>query len=251
MDQCLYLSIFSTLDKGLMKLAIELNNAPETKGQYASAEAMARLLGDEDCSKWLDTSLAEVDKKIRTDVKFDRYASLLETLQWLRFKDGRYVMERYRYDPLSDTRGIEYVPVSQPVKEKFIDILIKYDNPAFTNLISYLTDHDDKEMCKKIGEHYIHIMTTVPDVDNGVAILLDRCGGFYNVDGLLGGWVKMNPKANKYNILRFIEFMPGDLAFKMAQAHDVVEQMKSGKIKTELPSDDMDWLLKWVDDDLK
>lgn len=250
MDQCLHLSIYSTRDKGLMKLAIELNNAPETKGRYACSEAMARLLGEEDCSQWLETSLAEVDKKIRTDVKFDKYASLLETLQWLRFKDGEYVLERFRYDPLSDTRSVESIPIKQPVREKFIDILMKYDNPVFTNLISYLTDRDDKEMCKKIGEHYIHMMTTVPGIDNGVAILLDHCG-YYNVDGLLGGWVRMNPKANKYNILRFIEFMPGDLAFKMAQARDVVEQMKSGKIKTELPVEDMDWLLNWVEYDLK
>ncbi len=250
MDQCLYRSIFSTRDKGLMKLAIELNNAPETKGQYAGSEAMARLLGEEDCSQWLETSLAEVDKKIRTDVKFDKYGSLLEAFQWLRFKDGKYVLERYSYDPLTDTRGLEYVPINQPVREKFIDILMKYDNPVFTNLISYLTDREDKEMCRKIGEHYIHMMTTVPGIDNGVARLLDYCG-YYNVDGLLGGWVRMNPKANKYQILRFIEFMPGDLSFKISQSHDVIEQMKSGKIETELSKDDMDWLLKLCEDDLK
>lgn len=250
MDQCLQMSIYITRDEGLIKLAIELNNAPETKGKYDRAEAMARLMSREDCSGWLDMKLAEVDKKMRASGEFNMNEPLMSVLWWLHFRNGKYVMERYYYDVLTDGRPVERKTISQPVKEKFIDSLVKYDNIVYTRVIGQLIDFNDKELCRKVGEYYIREFRTVPGMDNVTVIQLKYCG-FKNVEGLLADWCRMNPNIEKWGIMRFIEYMPADEEFKVKETRDLVEKLRSGEIKCRLTAADIDWLANWIEENPK
>ena len=245
MDQCLYMSIYMTKDEGLMKLAVELNNASETKGQYDRAEAMARLMSKEDCSEWLDQKLAEVDKKMRDTNEFNMNEPLMSVLWWLHFRNGEYVMERYYYDVLTEARPVERKIIDQPVKEKFIDILAKYHNTVFTKVINQLVDYGDKGLCKKVGEYYIHEMTTVPGYDSMLLYLLENCG-FTNVEGLALGWCKKNPNSDKWYIRRFIERLPGDAEYRFKEAREVIELMKAKKLDCARNGTDIEWLSDWI-----
>lgn len=245
MDQCLQISIYITCDESLIKLAIELNNAPETKGQYERAEAMARLMSKEDCSEWLDKKLAETDKKMRDTNEFNLNAPLMSVLWWLHLRNGEYVMERYYFDVLTEARPVERKNITQPVKEKFIDILAKYHNTVFTKVIDQLVDYSDKELCQKVGEYYIHEITTVPGYDSIQLYFVEKCG-FTNVEGLALGWCKTNPNSDKWHIRRFLERLPGDAEYRFKEAREVIELMKSKNLKCARNGTDIEWLSDWI-----
>lgn len=249
MDECLGLSIFVTRDKGLINLAIELNNSGETKGQYRFAESMARLIRPEDCSEWFDEVLGRLAEAYRQSKAEIQNAPELLALRWLRYKDGGYVMERSYYDKITEAHIYESKQVRQPVRNIVLSLL-KHDVPDFTRELRFIRyDPNDSELCQRIGEHYIHALTEVPDTDSSYLYLYYiKDHGFSNIEDLVEKWLSVNPWKGKAYIFGFLENMPGDEEYKRAEAHRLIEKIMSGEITTHLDKDAKEWLAAKIEE---
>lgn len=249
MDECLGLSVFITQDENLINLAIELNNNGETKGQYRCAESIARLISREDCSEWFDEALGRLAEAYRQSKQDIQNAPEMTALHWLRYKDGGYVMERSYYDNITEARIQESKQVYQPVRN-IIFSLIKHDVPAFTREIKSLNfDPNDRELSQKIGEHYVHALTEVPDTDSSYLYLYYiKDFGFANIEGLAEKWLTVNPWKSKAYIFGFLENMPGDEEYKRTEARRLIEKILSGKITTHLDKDAKEWLANKIEE---
>ena len=249
MDNALGDSIIKTGNESLKKLAIELNNSPKNKGQYVYAEAVARLLGDEDCSKWFEEQVGAIyDKKLLNSQSLIN-KQIIKAIWHIDFKDGVYSIVSKYYDSILDMYLPDTsAPINQSMMGALTDIFIKYPSLQFDSMMANWADPNDREYCEKLAnvcvEHLIGENLVV-----GASILLNLLNrlGAKNMKGLTVRYFKGHPKNNRWNIQNFINSLPGDNVYLLAEAREVIELLRSGKLKADVKKEDIDELADWAE----
>lgn len=245
-DFDLAVSIIITDNEGLKKLAKELNGNSKMKGRYVFAEAAARLLGEEDCSKWIEEQICAVYKERLRNTSALLNTQIARALLGIKLIDGEYCLAGSRYDPILD-KFTPYAsrPIKQPVRGAITDIFIKYRPVGFERMLSEWADKDDKEYCEKLANYFIE-QGTAPE---GSTICLSylRNVGMENVKGLAVKYCKNNPQDNKWSVRGVFNVLCGDHEYKLAEAREVVELMRSGKLKTAMSKEDIEEFASWAE----
>lgn len=273
-DDLLGNAIIMTDNAGLKSLALELNNAPATKGGFVYAEAVTRLLGDEDCSKWVEEQVKNVYMSILEESKakskskpapkkpskdadeldvlqflidaeeweneyFDNHAiytsSIIEALNSIVFMDKEYRLSITGRNDITD-RWDCYTskPLNQPIKGAISDTLIKYPTCELSSILAEWIDLDDKEFCKKLENHFIEQGTTKSPTGGRGVLLNLRKLNVKNVKGLAMKYLKNHPDVDKWDVGGLFNCIFGDNSYMLDEAREVYEAMRSGKLKTKL-----------------
>lgn len=231
-------TILKTNDEGMRKLAVELNSNPKMKNAFQYAEAIVRLTGAEDCSKWLEKEI----KKDRDGMLIIRKSAfscdLAEVLEIIAFRNGKYELVLRTFDEMtdkwSDNNALE---VTADVKGMLSDIIMKALNNGLTaKLLTNWIDRSDAAYCDKLADYF---QKACCNSGSGWAYPmqgLEKCGR-RNIKGLALGFIKNNSTAESYVITGFFARMPGDKEYKLSEGREIVELMRKGKLKCKLNPD--------------
>lgn len=251
MDMRLEETILATNNEGLKSLAKELNNAPETKGIYAGAEAAARFLSKEDNTDWfVEQITTEYTERQNSKQSLDNNG-ILKILRKIFFKDGKYYLVNRCYDPINDgwimnePREIS----SELIKGAVTDALLKC--PCWENdrLLGDWIDPNDKELCKKIGEYFCENLRHFNGTGFSDVALWCSCVkkcGLYNVKNLVVDCFKNACKIRQgYTewIMRAVQDIPGDDAYRLEEAGAIIKLARKNKPTFKF---DVDKFEEWV-----
>lgn len=274
--------IIRTNNEDMKRLALELNNANNTMGQFVYAEAVTRLLSGEDCSKWVEeevrkvyTSVTEKAKKKPKPKKpsgdvdelselnyllelemwenaFDSHkiytSPIIEALDAIIYVDGEYRLAVETYNHITEKREVyQSKPLNQPIRGAISDTLIKYPTCELSSILSDWIELADTEYCKKLEDHFIEQGTTKsPTGGRGVLLNLHKLN-VKNVKGLALKYMKNHSKTDKWDIRGLFNCINGDDEYKFAEAKEVYEEMCSGKLKTALTKKEIEEFWSWAE----
>lgn len=249
MDNALGDSIIKTGNEGLKKLAIELNNSPKNKGQYVYAEAVTRLLGDEVCPEWFEEQVGAVyDKKLLNSQALIS-KQIIKAVWHIDFKDGVYSVISKYYDTILDMYLPETsAPINQSMMGALTDIFIKYPSVQFDSMMANWADPNDREYCEKLANVYIeHLIGENLVVGASLCLNFLNRLGVKNIKGLAVRYFKDHPRNNRLHIQNFINSLPGDNEYLLSEAREVIELLRSGKLKADIKEEDIDALADWAE----
>lgn len=227
-------TILATKNESLKALAIELNNKSKLKGHYDYAEAVTRFINTEDCSDWLAKKVAELKRKSLTDQKAVNNSDITRVLRMVTFKNSGYVLTTQHYSDIAEQWNDISVPVLQPMK-KLAEILMKYSNEFYHTALSAWLDPNDREFCGKLGQYYVDEFVKNPQY---YLLNLIRKTGVKNVKGLAKAYFARNATISQYGMHSFFQMLPGDNDYKLAEARDIVELFRKGKLKAKVNIDE-------------
>ena len=233
-------TILVTRDEGLKALAIELNNKSKLKGHYDYAEAVTRFISAEDCSDWLAKKVGELKRKTLIDPKAVNNSDFTRVLRMISFKDDGYVLSTQHWDDMAEMWRDISVPVSQPMKA-IAEILMKYSNEFYHTALSNWLDPNDREFCGKLGQYYVEEFMKNPQYY--LLNLLCKTG-IKNAKGLAKAYFWRNASITQYGMRNFFLALPGDNDYKLAEAREIVELFRKGKLKAKI---DIDEFSAWAE----
>ena len=247
MDNALGDSIIKTGNDGLKKLAAELNNRPETKGQYVYAEAVTRLLGEDDCSKWFEKQVGAIyDKKLINSQSLIS-KQIIKAIWHITYENGVYSVVTKCYDSILDMYLPETsAPINQSMIEALTDIFIKYPSIQFDSMIANWADPNDRKYCEKLANVFVDHAV---DKELGFIISLShlRKLGVGNIKGIALKYLKNHPDTDKWSIRRIFTELNGDRDYWRAEVNEVIGLLREGKLKTAMSKDQIEDFAVWAE----
>lgn len=240
-------SIIVTKDKSLTALAIELNNKSKMKGCYDYAETVARFVNGEDCTEWLKKQVHELKLKSAVNKKAVFESDLLRVLKMIHYTDGGYVMTEKHF---IDVSGVDErwehlsIPVTQDMNA-VTDILLKNPSEYYHVVLAEWIDPNDREYCDKLGNYFVNEFMKNPDT---YLLSIIRKTGTKNVKGLARAYFNEETTLSQFGTRYFFENLPGDKDFKLAEAREIIELFRKGKLKAKFDADEF---TLWVENELK
>ncbi len=238
-------TIIVTGDESLKALAVELNSKSKLKGHYDYAETVARLLGKEDSTDWFKKKAHELKLKSALDDKAVHNSFFTRVLRMVEFKDGKHVLTVGHLDDTTELWEYINVPITQSI-HALTDILIKSSSEFYNTAMAKWINPDDREFCDKLGNYYVEQFMKKPDT---YLLSLIRKTGIKNVKGLARAYFgKDAAKFSQFGMHNFFENLPGDDDFKLAEAREIIELFRKGKLKAKFDVDDFS---AWVESGMK
>lgn len=248
LSQLLGGTILRTNDEGLKKLAVELNTKAPTKGTYIYAEGVVRLIGKEDCSKWLCSEILEEYKRSDGDNRNIQKSEILKLLNMIVVLDGKFYLDCRKQDDISE--GWLYnAPVSvdhQPITGAIADALMKCPCRAFNNVLeswAYKVPPEEDFITRVVN----YFSVTEDDLfgTSRIGMLaadLGRC----KTPGLILNCCKSH-KIDSDQLRGFVDTLYShepDNEFFYNEMREVIELLRNGELKMyKMP--DIDYLEKW------
>lgn len=237
-------SIIVTGNESLKALAIELNNKSRLKGYYDYAETVARLLGKEDSTDWFKKKAHELKLKSALDDKAVHNSFFTRVLRMVEFKDGKHVLSMQHLDDTTDRWEYINVPITQSIPA-IADILIKSGSEYYNTAMAKWINPDDREFCDKLGNYYVEQFLKKPDT---YLLNLIHKTNVRNVKGLARAYFGKDSTFTQFGMRSFFNALPGDDDFKLAEAREIIELFRKGKLKAKFDVDDFSL---WVESGMK
>lgn len=125
MDALLGDTIVITGDTGLKSLALELNGKSKMRGGYAYSETIARLLGADECPRW-------IEKQIKALPKQTKDSMVIAALKKITMYCGRSALLVQPVNPVTEQASDAVQPIDESLVYTLSDILIKhFDNQQY------------------------------------------------------------------------------------------------------------------------
>lgn len=224
-------TVATTGDPGMCALTLELEK--KYPDQFEEAAFYARLTGTEDCTDWLKKKILEAKAKAQGQGnKKVFYTSVTMNFKKIKCVDGQYFITYIVYDNGWNSSGTfeSYAtPIHQPIKEKFIDMLIECDWYMADDIMAGLFDPDDEDMREKIKPHYVEKVVAGDDERFSYCRMMERCG-IKNVKGLIVDYFKKNQDRIDDPYVYIANF-PGDLEYKLKELEEVAKLVENGELK--------------------
>lgn len=227
-------TIIITNDESMKKLAVELNSDPKMKNALVYAEAIARLTGAEDCSKWLEKQIKAGRDGLHRFYTYGQKPGLSQVLEIIELRNGEYDLVLRTYDDITEKwQDNSTLAVTADVKGKLSDIVMNtLNNDLSVKLLINWLDENDAEYCGRLADHFLKAASG----DYYALTGIKKCG-LKNVKGLALGLLKNNKETTQYNLLSYFRQMPGDDDYKLSEGREIVELIRSGKLKCKVDAD--------------
>lgn len=232
-------TIVMTNDEGLRALATELNSKPKLKNALVYAEAIVQLTGAEDCSKWVEKQVKELRGELTSVYSYGARQPLAEALLMIELRNGKYELVLTFYDDITEKsheRGA--LDVTADVKGKLSDIMMNVlDNNLAVTLLTKWIDESDAAYCDRLSEYFLKKCCSSGSGWGSPLLGLKKCGR-KNVKGLALEFLRKNGTTiETYSFTGFFKQMPGDDEYKLSEGREIVELIRSGKLKCKVDAD--------------
>lgn len=223
-------TIVMTNDEGLKKLAIELNSDPKMKNAFLCAEAIARLSGTEDCSKWIERQIKSNKSGLEKLYTYGRHGNELgAALEMIERRNGKYEFVFRIYDDITEKwQDNCAIAVTADVKGMLSDIIMNVldtNNMAAKILTNWL-DENDAEYCGRLAEYF---RKAVSDGNDYAITGLQKCGS-RNVKNLAVDYFKnVKDRCHTLRVERVVQDIPGDDKYKLEEARAIIEIARKKK----------------------
>lgn len=248
-DIALKATVAMTRDKGICDLTLELaKNFPDRS--FAQSEIYAMIVGTDDCTKLLKKRILETKEYYKNGKnKGVAMGAPITQIKNIHLVDGKYYMSYKLYDSRDKepyTHELYEIPIDQPIREKWTDMLIDCDWYQADLFLEYLFDKNDKKMYEKVKDHYIKCVLN----DNNATThmwMMESCG-MQNIEGLVVEYFKRQQKNEKIDPVNFILHAPGDQQYRLKEATEVISLIRSGRMKARFDVDKFEY---WVNTNLR
>lgn len=246
-------AIIITGNESLKALAIELNNKSKHKGEYVYAEAIVRMLDGTESSKWFEEQVRKIYKKEHLGSAALFNSAIIRAVDKIQFADGGYSVCLREFDEiLSKWVFTRSRPIDKSIMNAVSDALIKYPAVQFDSILANRADPNDREYCQKLADALIdHAINGI--FGSPITLNYLRNLGIVNVKGLALKFCQNNPhpKDGRWGLQGFFNVLQGDNDYKLAEAREIVELLKSGKLKMKLTNDDIQQFSDWAEERFK
>ncbi len=237
-----------TGDKNICALVLELAN--KFPGYFSDSEIYAMLIGTDDCTKLLKKRILETKESVKKQRNNGvAIGSSITHLKNLKLIDGQYYLTYKLYDSRNAepaTHELFLIPINQPIREKWIDMLIDCNWYQADLFLEYVFDKNDKKMYEKVKDHYIKAVLN----DNSATThmwMMESCG-MLNIEGLIVEYFKKQQHNEKIDPVNFILHAPGDQQYRLKEATEVISLIRSGRMKARFDVDKFEY---WVNTNLR
>lgn len=231
--------ILMTNDEGLRKLALELNANPKMKNSFIYAEMIVRLTSGEDCVDWLKKVLRKNKDDITISYTNDLSQNIGDALDAIRFNGDKYELVYNSYDTVTERHVGRYtLPVTADVKGGLTDAITDiFKNNWAARLLTKWVDDSDPVYCDKLADYFQEAACSSGSGWGFPMTGLIRSGR-RNVKGLARKFIIRYKTLEYYIFKSFFDQMPGDNDYKLSEGREIVELIRSGKLKCKVNADD-------------
>lgn len=255
MDARLGETILETNNESLKKLAVELNGNSKLKDCYIYSETLVRLMNGNIDVKWFEehAKKAVPDKRYAaighiTDPFWRAIADpFIKAVNDIRLMDGEYMLCQGNYDDVLGKRVCEKPrPIARETVYALTDVLIKYPSFQCDTIMRNWADKSDPEYCKKLAEMFTdHAVNGERELARTLMFVKDT--GVVNVKGAAVRYCKNHPKMNGVDLRGLFNYLQGDPDYKLAEARELYDLLRKGKIKWDPVPGDLDSFIDWVE----
>ena len=232
-------SYVRTQDVCLAEAAAEIvkkNGNREQIQSYYPVVVISKLLQEENWAEWLEEQLSQKNL-FEFESLTVKKRMIAKALSYLKLKEGSYCMKVDSYEPFMDRWESYWKECSLDIKGTLAPMLVKYPCKEFDKILYDLMDEKDEEMCREYGKWFSQraYMNPQPNYLN----YLKKCNADY-IPGLAREYVKKNPQVQTWNLVGFMESMPGNPQQKREEVKLVQEFLKEGKEKRDISVEYLD-----------
>ena len=207
-------------DDGLMKMALELYEKDKNIN-FLTAATVAKILGEEDCTGWLDENVSgqeELDEIERAFVCFS----------WNRKLKSYVVDMKYQYIS-GDSREAFLHKVQIPHAGKIADWIYRHcESSTDDAILNRWIDTTDAAECEKYGRYFYKRAT----VDNEEYLRYMRNCGWKQCKGLGTDYTKIKIRSDDlWRLDNYLYNLPGDEQALLEETSAVVELVRSGQVE--------------------
>lgn len=232
-----------TQDKDMCALAMEFAKKYPDR-TFSESEFYAMVIGTDDCTDLLKKRILETKEFVKNHERNGvAVGSAITKIERIKLINGKYCMTYKLYDSRDaepSTHEYYVIPLNQPIREKWIDMLISCDWYQSDLFLEYLFDKDDKEMYEKVKNRYFKKILENEDVPTRLW-MMEACG-MRNIEGLVCEFYKANhmkfadKNKDAYMLLRYID---ADYDYLCKEIDDLENYAKTNNIKLNLDLEDL------------
>ena len=246
-------AIIITGNESLKALALELNNESKHKGEYVYAEAVVRMLNGTESSKWFEEQVRKIYKKEHLGSAALFNSAIIRAVDKIQFTNGGYSVCLREFDEvLSKWVLTRSRPIDKSIVFAASDAMIKYPAVQFDSILANRANPNDREYCQKLADALIdHAVSG--KFGSPITLNYLRNLGVVNVKGLALKYFQNNPKPGdgKWSLQGFFNVLQGDNDYKLAEAREIVELLRTKKLKMKISEEDIQWFSDWAEERFK
>ncbi len=232
-----------TQDKDMCALAMEFAKKYPDR-TFSESEFYAMVIGTDDCTDLLKKRILETKELVKNHERNGvAVGSAITNIEDIKLINGKYCMIYKLYDSRDaepSTHEYYVIPLDQPIREKWIDMLISCDWYQSDLFLEYLFDKDDKDMYEKVKNRYIKKILENEDTTTRLW-MMEACG-MRNVEGLVCEYYKANHMkfADKHkDAYTFLRYVPADYEYLCKEIDDLESYAKANNITLNLDLEDI------------
>lgn len=202
--------------------------------QYFPAAFLAKIIVG-DGADWLDW----LEEQLFGGKTAVPYHFLSEALGYLTFQEatGNHFLKTSLYSEADGRSHIYRLPVRLEIKGRFLELLLRCNDTEIDRRLANLFDPRDKEVCGRLEESFfkralVRAGRDVYPYGDIYLCALNRCG-CTRCEGLLVHYAQARPKVSMWELECYAREMPGSTEAKLAEASQIPELVKSGKVKVQ------------------
>ena len=218
-------------DEDLMKMVLELYEKDKNIN-FLTAAAVVKILGEEDCTGWLDESAAGQAEQNELERAFVCFS-------WNR-KIKSYVVDmryQHRYD---DCREAIFRKEQIPHAREITDWMLAHRGGSTDAILNRWINTTDTEQCEKYGRYFYERASAI--VDNEEYLRYMRNCGWKQCKGLGTDYAKTKVRSNGFWILNdYLHNLPGDAQAILEETSAVADLVRSGEVELDTPESVEAW----------
>lgn len=218
-------------EEDLMQLALELY---DRHGQSYLPAALTVLFLTKDsrfCYQWIEPML---EKKMPLGTKQPKeFARQIEdSFLLIEWEQGQFVFKTTRFCQ-AEGRHISYIqPLKEPLDERFYDLLMRRGKNHMDEVLAQWIQPENRPLCEKLGK-YFYDRALVKSNCQPYLKYMRECG-WRDCTGLLPHYCSLKKDIHTWDLLQFLEEMPGDPEQKAIEAEKICVQAEKGSLKLKI-----------------
>lgn len=215
----------------LKELTLELYDQYGQDYLPAALTVMFLTRDSQFCYQWIEPML-EKKTPLGTKRLQDSAQQIEDGFLFIHWEQGRFVFKTTRYCD-AESRHISYIhPLKEPLDERFYDLLLHRGKHHMDEVLAQWIQPANRPLCEKLGK-YFYDRALVKNDCLPYLKYMNQCG-WKDCTGLLPNYCRRKQDIYTWDLLQFLEEMPGEPENKAAEAEKICDQVEKGSLKLKI-----------------